>query len=255
MSTKIKYIGQNGYEELVETGLDECLLNEFQELLQKFSNTEGDCLEQSMVAAVTAIGQGISMYVAYKVSDLLVDKMIAKMGVAWTYINIGKLKNIINEKTKGKRLLGKAGGFLVKNFLMADSTANRIETMKLVNKEVERFDTHTFQQQNYMSQNLGNFEKKKDKLLKVRDSARGQNSELFRHKTLTSTWTNSSYDKKCYEAVTGQKATATGKGSWAKLYKHLNTLSPMAKDLEGNLISHAQLMLNNMNLSKINRMQ
>ena len=254
MSTKATYAIENGYEEFIETGLDECLLSEAQSLISKFSQTEGNCAMTAGVAAVSAIGQGISMYVSYKVSEILVDNMVKKMGAYWAYINMGKLKKFIKSKIGNVPFLGKAGGFLLKNVLLSDTTGNRIETMKLAQKEVERFDTHSFEHQKIMSGNMGNLDRKKQNLLQLRDNKKVQNIELFRYKTLTSSWTNSTFDKKTFEAVTGQKIKNTGTTSWAKKYKELNTLSTFAKDLEGDLVSHAQILLDTLTMQKINRM-
>jgi hypothetical protein len=252
---KANMIAQNGYEDLIETGLDECVLDWANEYLRKFTDSEGNCAQKAGLSAVSAIGQGISMYVSFKVSEYLVDAVIKNVGIYWTYINMGKLKNIVKKKMPTKGFFGKAGGFLFKNVLMSDTTGQRIETMKMAQKEVERFDNHNFKYQQQFSSNSQSLEQQKKNAFSVRDNKKIQNIELFRHKTLTSSWNNSTYDKNIFKAVTGQKVTNTGAKSWAKQYKELNQLSTFAKDLEGNLISHSQVLLDNMILQRASKMK
>lgn len=238
---KASYIAENAYEELIETGLDECLLSEMQGYINKFSNEEGNCAFNASMAMVTAVGQGISMYISWKVSEILVESMIKKAGAYWAYINFGKFKKFLVGKA-GK--FGKAGHAVMKNFIMSDTTSNRIETMKLVQTEVNRFDTNSHAQQQIMGQNLQTLEHKKDKLYKVNAKHQTKSLEAFRHKILTSSWTNSTADKKLFESVTGLKSKhVSGTTAWSKRYKELNTLSTFAKDSEGNLINFSQALL------------
>lgn len=259
MATKAGQFAENGLEDFVDEGLDECVMQWFNEYLNDMSNSEGNCLELASISAITSVGRGVSMYLSFKITDYLVASVTKKFGLYWTYINMGKLKKLLKDSAPKKggfgKFIGKAGGFLFKNVIASDTTSQRIETMKLANSELNRFDTHSFEHQKIFNGHHGTLQKKKDAVRSVRDKKKVQNTELFRYKTMTSTWTNSTYDKRCFEAVTGQKTSNTGKGSWATRYKELNNLSTFAKDLEGNLISHAQLMMKNMNLSNTSRIQ
>jgi hypothetical protein len=252
--SKALQFSENGLEEFIDEGLDECILEWFNEYLNEMSSQDGNCLELASLAAVTSVGRGISMYLSFKITDYLVSSITKKAGLYWAYINIGKLKDILKRHRPTKGFVGKAGSFLFKNILASDTTSDRIEILKLAQTEIARFDTHTFEHNKIFNGHSNSLEKKKDSVMAVRDKKKVQNTELFRYKTMTSSWTNSTYDKRCFEAVTGQKASHTGKGSWATRYKELNNLSTFAKDMEGNLISHAQLMLKNMNLANTSRL-
>lgn len=255
MANKAGQFAENGLEDFVDEGLDECVMQWFNEYLNEMNSKDGNCLELASISAITSVGRGVSMYLSFKITDYLVSSVTKKFGLYWTYINMGKLKNLLKKKMPSGGFRGKAGGFISKFILGGDTTSNRIETMKLANSELNRFDTHSFEHQKIFNGHHGTLQKKKDAVRSVRDKKKVQNTELFRYKTMTSTWTNSTYDKRCFEAVTGQKTSNTGKGSWATRYKELNELSTFAKDLEGNLISHAQLMMKNMNLANTSRIQ
>jgi len=253
--SKASNIAQNGYEELIETGFDECLLSGANQWLRKYTNNEdGTCIDEATMGAIQAIGQGISMYVTFKVSEYLVDGMIKRAGLYWAYINMGKIGKIVKKKMPTQGFFGKAGGFLFKHILMSDSTATRVETMKLAQSEIGRFDKHSFEQQKIFSTNSQNVESQKNSAMKIKGNEKTKSIELFRHKTISSTWEKTTYDKKIFETVTGSKIATTGKLTWNKKVVQLNQLSAFAKDMEGNFVSHSQVLLDNMTMQNANRM-
>jgi hypothetical protein len=253
---KIVSIGENGIEDFLDEGLEECFLNDFYTFLNTLNpDEEENCAKIAGINATLAMGRMTAQWVSFMLAEKLAEGMIKRAGLYWSYINMGKLKKVIGKKIPTGGFMGKAGGFLFKNILMSDTTATRVETVKTMQTELNRLDEHSFQYQKIMSSNQNNVHKKTDTAMRLKEKKKAQALQLARHKSMTSTWTNSTADKKIFIAVTGQTVTNTGAKSWAKQYKELNQLSTYAKDLEGNFLSQAQVTLDSFILSRAEKMR
>lgn len=234
-------IGINVTEDFLDDSLEECLLSDFYDFLNTQNpDDKANCLKVASVNSMVSVARMTAMYISVKVTEKLATGIVNKFTAYWLYIEAGKIGKHIQEKIKTKNFMGKAGSYLVKAFIDSDQTSNRIEKMKLVNSELNRFDTHTFETQKILGQGRNSLNKRTELALKTKDKKKVQAIELARYKNQTSSWTST--DKKLYEAVTGEKLATSGKTSWTKKYKELNQLSTFAKDQEGNMINNAQVM-------------
>ena len=241
-----KTIGEGSIEDFLDESLEECLLTDFYQFLNSQNPDDKDnCLTIASVNTLLSVGRMTAMWVSFKVTEKVATGIINRASAYWIYIEAGRLGKYVHSKVKAKpkSFFGKAGGFLFRNIVGADQTGNRIEKMKLIQSELDRFDTHSFEYQKILGGNRHALNKRTELALNTKKDKKVQFAELARHKTLTSTWTNSTHDKRIFESVMGAKVSNVGKESWSNKYKQLNQLSTFAKDVEGNMFSQSQVLL------------
>ncbi|MFY9090288.1 hypothetical protein [Arcobacter aquimarinus] len=244
MSMKIKDVTKNAVEDGVEDFVNAFLFRRMQLLTKPFlKDFEGDSeFNEAMTSFINTLSMGLTLYAYTKIMDFFFQRGIKIAGSLWTYIVAGAMKKKALEKLKNSNFKGKKLLRTVSMVLGSDRTAERIEVAKMIQSNVNSFDSHKFHYQNQqtkLDEKLDNFSFSGTNL---KNTAENSYITRFTHKTLTGTWENNNIDKKLYERATGHKLSETGSGSWSNLHIKLNKYNEFSKTVEGEVTNLATSM-------------
>lgn len=252
----ITNVFSNSFEDTIDDFVSSYLFSEMRTVSQPLIET-GDnltLLDEAKNNFITQTFFGLTLW-GYMHVMRLIEKIIIRTGLTWSYIVSGKVQKVVVDrlnKIKSKNIKGKKAIKYLSAIVGSDKTLERIEIAKIVNTNINQIDK---QMQGDKTNKL--FIEQKMATLgasvsQIKGISSQENFNLYLHKTKTSTWTNTTKDKKLFEKVTGQ-LIADFKVTWSDMVETINNYSEFAKDVEGRIFNLTEAILkivNRTNLAK-----
>lgn len=198
----------------------------------------------------TQIIMGFSMY-AYMLVVPYIEKLATQLTLSWTYIVSGKMKSKITQ-LKTKNIKGKKALNFLSAVIGSDKTSERIEVVKLAHSKIHHFENKIDKEKNnriYADKRLLDLGATSTQLKAISSQ---DNFNLYTYKLKSSTWKQTSSDKRLFEKITGNKVSELST-SWADLVVQLNSLSEFATDTEGKIFNLTEAIMKTLNRAKITK--
>ena len=244
MASKLTDIGKNAVEDGVEDFVSSFLFRRMRKLTEPFlKDFEGDSeFDEAMQSFIQTLSMGLTLYAYSKIMNFLFERSVKIFGTLWTYIVAGALKKKLVDKMKESKFKGNKAFKTLSLVVGTDRTAERIQVAKMVQSNVNSFDSHKFHFQNQHLKIEDKMDKFSFSASSLKNASENSYTTRFTHKTLTGTWENTSIDKKLYERATGSTLAEIGAGSWANLHIKLNKFNQYSKRVDGEITNLATIL-------------
>lgn len=255
MAGKVSQIASNTGEDFIDEAVSGYTYlytkQAFEPLLNKIADgDENSVMREALEGSIMTLQFGIMNAVIMTVTEYAFAKLAttAALTIAFlkgTYI-AQKVKNIVGGLLGAIPFVGRGLGEAVKatgGFLSADrqiiaqmgnSTSNNMTT--LVSQERQNQIMIRQAQHNYADHVTSS-------AIKLKSNGDNKYLEIFRHKTMTGTWMNTTEDKRIYEKATNTKVAQSGTATWSVLSDKLNKFSSFATTAQGEIMNNVKTSL------------
>lgn len=224
MSDTVKNVALSAFENGVEDGVQSFVYGRIKKITDPFlKKFEGDSeYDQAMQSFIQTLSMGMALYAYTKITKFFFERSIKIGTLLWSYIVAGKVKKRISDKLKASKFKGYKAVKTLSLMLDSDRTSDRIQIAKLIQTNVNQYDSHKFHFQNQYQAKETQIDNTMLPLSNFKQSYDQKSFNKFQDLTRRAAWKNTAEHKNIYELATGFKLSQTGEASWSKLYQELN---------------------------------